>query len=129
MSNLKEKVSNDELGGITTPHVVYMIQTIKQIQKRMKDTDLVNLEYPRVYDALSKEFDDFFNRHTSIFIKVTRGENLDILASALYYQDQVAKGLITEAEVADKVAKRYMPEHLKKESDINLKEMKKNGEL
>lgn len=129
MAKLKESVTNEELLGITTPSVLNMMRTIKQIQKRMNDPDLKNLEYPRVYDTLSKEFDDFFNTNTSIFIKVTRGEDLSILASALYYKDQVERGLMKEAQVADLVASRYMPGHLKKESDIRLKEMKEKGEI
>lgn len=129
MAKLKESVTNEELLGITTPSVLNMMRTIKQIQKRMNDPDLKNLEYPRVYDTLSKEFDDFFKRYTSIFIKVTRGEDLSILASNLYYKDQVERGLMKEAQVADLVASRYMPGHLKKESDIRLKEMKEKGEI
>ena len=125
MSQLKSHVDDTDLHQITTPAVLHILRTIKQIQKRMKDPDMVNLEYPRVYDTLSKEFDDFFNKHTSIFIKVTRGENLDILASCLYYKDQVAKGLITEAEVADMVAGKFFTPDLKAESDAKLAEMKK----
>lgn len=120
---------SEELFGIKTPYIIEMIKTIKQIQKRMSDPDLVDLEYPRVYDTLSREFDNFFNDYTSIFIKVTRGEDLSILASNFYYKDRVERGLVSEAKIADLLAGKYLKGDLKKESDARLKEMKKNGEI
>ena len=129
MSDLKTNVTDAELKEITTPDVMYIMQTIKAIQKRMKDPDIVNLEYIRVYDQLGKEFDDFFNSYTGIFVKVIRGENLSTLASVLYYKDKVARGLITEEELADKLAHKYLPANLKSESDARLKELKDKGEL
>ena len=128
-SDLTTEVSRDQLLGITSPEVINIMKTIKQIQKRMKDPDVVKLEYIRVYDQLGREFDDFFTRYTSIFISVIRGEDLATLASVLYSKDQVLRGLITEAELADKLAKKYFPAHLKAESDARLKEMKAKGEL
>ena len=124
MSNLNCNPTSEEMLQIKSPYVLAIIRIIKQIQKRMKDPDIVNLEYSRVYDSLSKEFDEFFNKFTNIFIKVTRGESLDIIAANLYYLDQVVRGQITEAEVADMLASQYLPAHLKAESDLKLKEMK-----
>jgi hypothetical protein len=109
---------------ITTPLVVNVMTTIKQIQKRMKDPDIVNLEYSRTYDILSKEFDDFFKQYTSIFIKVTRGESLAIISAELFYLNKVAKGEMQESEMADLLATKFMPTHLKEESDLKLKELK-----
>ena len=127
MSQLKLNVTPDQISSISTPEVLYIIKTIKQIQKRMKDPDMTNIEYIRVYDKLSHEFDDFFNRYTGIFAKVTKGEDLSVLASALYYKDQVAKGLISEADLSNKLAETYLPKKLKDESDMKIKSMKNEG--
>jgi len=128
-TDLNLKVTDDQLKSITTPEVLNIMRTIKQIQKRMKEPDVAKLEYIRVYDQLGREFDDFFTRYTGIFVNVIRGEKLNTIASVLYYKDQEAKGLITEAELADKLAKKYLPANLKAESDKQLKNMKRNGEL
>jgi len=127
MSNLKTTITNADLLEIESPYVLKIIQIIKQIQKRMKDPDIRDLEFSRTYDTLSKEFDEFFNKFTTIFIKVVRGESLDILAANLYYLDKVARGQMEESAVADMLAKKYLPAHLKSESDAKLKEMKENG--
>lgn len=128
-TDIVNNVSDDQLLGITSPEIINIMKTIKLIQKRMKMTDIANLEYIRVYDTLSKEFDTFFTRYTSMFISVIRGENLTTLASVLYYKDQVLRGLITEQELADKLAAKYFPANLKAESDAKLKEMKERGEI
>ena len=128
MSDINENVTNDQLRNITTPEIKLIMITIKQIQQRMKEPDIRNLEYIRVYDQLSKEFTTFFDRYTGIFVRVIKGENLQILASVLYYKDQVARGLISEEELSDKLATKYLPQHLKAESDAKIKEMKKNGD-
>lgn len=114
---------------ITTPEVIYIMKTIKQIQKRMKDPDIINLEYIMVYSQLSKEFNDFFNKYTSIFVKVIRGEDLRTVATILYYKDKVAKGLLTEEELSNMLAEKFLPPDLKRESDTKIKEMIKKGEI
>lgn len=129
MSELKTSISNNELKDITSPNVIYILQTIKTIQKRMKDPDLVGLEYIRIYEKLCEEFTDFSDRYTHIFTKVIRGENLNTLASVLYYKDRVEKGLITETQLSELLAKKYLPSHLKAESDAKIKEMKERGDL
>jgi hypothetical protein len=129
MSELMTNVSNDQLKGITSPEIIYIMTTIKRIQQRMKDPEIAKLEYIRVYDQLGKEFDAFFERYTGIFVKVIRGENLSTLASVLFYKDQVLRGLMTEEELADQLASKYLPANLKKESDAKLKEMKENKSL
>jgi hypothetical protein len=106
-----------------SPELNDMIKTIKAIQKRMKDDDVKKLAYINVYDKLGKEFDDFFNRYTSIFIKVIKGEDMKTLAAILYYKDQINQGKLTEKELADRLATKYMPEDVKKKSDMNLKKM------
>jgi len=129
MSELKTNVTHDELKNITTPTVIEIMRTIKAIQTRMKDPDIVKLEYIHVYDTLGKEFSDFSDKHTTIFTKVIRGENLNTIASVLYYKDKVERGLITEEQLSELLAKRYLPSHLKEESDAKIKEMKSRGEI
>lgn len=124
MSELVTKITIPQEFQITTPYVLAIMRIIKQIQQRMKDPDIVDLDYPRMYNKLSLEFDEFFNKFTSIFVKVTRGESLNIIAANLYYLDKVAKGEMEESAVADMVATKYLPKHLKEESDLKLKEMK-----
>ena len=129
MAELKTNISDADLKEITTPSVIYIMKTIKQIQKRMKDPDVANLEYILVYDKLSKEFEQFFDRYTGIYIKVIRGENLTTVASALYYKDKVDRGLMNQDELSDMLAKKYLPAELKAESDARIKEMKEKGEI
>lgn len=129
MSDLNLAVTSEQLKSITDPQVIWIMKTIKQIQKRMKEPDIAKLEYIRVYDQLGKEFNHFFETYTDIFVKVIRGENLRTLASVLYYKDQVSRGLITEAKLADILATKFLPPELKAESDAKLKEMKERGEL
>jgi len=94
---------------IKSPEILKIIGDIKKIQGRMKEDDLKDKEYIEVYDILSREFSDFFDRYTGIFVKVIRGESLEVIASALYYRDKVIRNLITEGELADKLAERYLP--------------------
>lgn len=93
--------------NITSPQVLYIIETIKKIQKRMKESDLINSSYIEVYDTITKEFSNFSDNYTSIMTSVVKGENLNTIASILYYKDLHEKGLITEAELADSLAKKY----------------------
>lgn len=111
--------------GLTSPSIIHIIGTIKAIQKRMKDDDIAHLEYMRAYDLLSQEFNDFFDKHTAIFTKVIRGEDLRTIGTVLYYRDKVDKGLITESQVSNLLAEKYLPPNLKAESDAKLKEMRK----
>ena len=127
MAELKTNVSNDDLKEITTPSVLYIMKTIKAVQKRMKDPDLVNLAYIQVYTQMEKEFADFADDHTRIFTKVVRGENLNTIASVLYYKDKVARGLMTEEALSELLATKYLPTHLKQEADAKMKEMKEKN--
>ena len=129
MAELKTVISNSELRDITSPNVVYIMRTIKAIQKRMKDPDIVNLEYIRVYDALGKEFLDFFDNNTAIFTKVIRGENLNTIASVLYYKDKVDRGLMTEEQVSNMLMKKFLPPKLQEDAEAKMKEMKERGEI
>jgi len=117
-------VSNDQLSTIKSPEVIYILQTIKKIQQRMKDPEILQMEYIRRYDKLSYEFDDFFQRYTGIFARVTKGENLDVLASVLYQRDQVLRGIITEEELSDKLAEKFLTKEQKTDADQRLKEMR-----
>lgn len=120
---------NSTMKSITSPNVMYIIKTIKDIQKRMKDSDVENLEYIEVYDKLGKEFLYFFDTYTNIFTKVVKGEDLHTIASALYYKDKIEKGLITEPQLSELLANKYLPSHLKEEADAKIKMMKDNGEI
>lgn len=103
--------------GIMSPSVLYIIKTIKAIQKRMKDPDLVNSEYIRVYNQLSDEFSDFIEKYgyINIFTKVIKGDDLSNLCCILFYKDKVQKGEMTEAELSELVFKKFMPEGIQKE--------------
>lgn len=124
MTELKTNVSDAELREITTPSVLFIMKTIKQIQKRMKDPDIARLEYIIMYDTLGKEFNEFFENYTGIFIKVIRGENLSTVASALYYKDKIERGLMTQDQLSDMLATKYLPANLKAEADAKIREMK-----
>lgn len=134
--NINKKMSSEintsskvELLGITTPWVIDIIMTIKAIQKRMKDPDVVGLEYIRVYDKLGKEFPKFFDENTKIFTKVIRGDNFNTIGPILYYQDQIAKGNITESELSNLVADKFLTKEQKAESDAKIKEMRESGKI
>ena len=126
--DLDAPISNNQLSSIVSPDLIYIMTTIKQIQRRMKEPEIAGLEYIQVYDQLGREFDHFFNRYTGIFISVIKGEDLSTLAAVLYYKDQVRQGKLTEAEIADKLATKYMPADMKAKSDVKLKEMKNEKE-
>lgn len=121
--NIDAKISDEQLSSIGSPNLIYIMKTIKQIQKRLKDPEIASMEYIRIYDQLGREFDHFFNRYTGIFIKVINGEDLSILAAVLYYRDQVNQGKISEKELADKLANKYMTSEMKADSDRKLMEM------
>lgn len=120
---------SNPLMSISSPDVLYIITNIKLIQQRMKDPEIVNMEYIRIYDTLSREFDDFFMKYTGIFARVTKGESLNVLASALYYKNKIEKGDMTESALSDKLASIYLTEGQKKDADERIKVMKANGEL
>lgn len=126
MAQLKETVSDEELLKVTSPKILYIMKTIKSIQSRMKEPNNANLQYIEMYDKLGKEFSHFFDTYTTIFTKVIRGENLNLLASVLYYNDKVERGLITEAQLSDMLSKRYMPAHLQAESNKIVNQMREN---
>ena len=126
---LKEKVTDEELLRITSPKILCIMKTIKSIQNRMKDVDNANLQYIEIYDKLGKEFSDFADSYTTIFTKVIRGENLNLIASVLYYRDKMEQGLITEAELGDMLSKKYMPANLKTESDKIIGQMREDGQI
>jgi len=113
----------------SAPTTLYIIKTIKEIQKRMKDPDIVNLEYIRVYDTLGSEFIEFFETYTKIFTIVIKGEDLKPLAEILYYTNKVYIGEITEAELSEKLSTKFLPANLKKESDAKILEMRRDGKI
>jgi len=114
---------------ITEPEMVNIITTMKQIRQRMKHPSVRNLDFIHMYDQLGREFNDFFERYTGIFVKIIKGDDLRVLVSALYFKDRISKGMTTESSLADRMAGQYMGEDLKRESDTRLKEMKENGTL
>jgi hypothetical protein len=114
---------------IKSKEVINILLTCKQIQKRMRDSDNLHLEFIQLYDKLGKEFDNFFTEYTNIFIAILRGENLSTIASTLFYKDKIVKGHMTESELSDKLTTKYWPPELKAEADKKLKMMKDQGEL
>ena len=116
--------TNEQLLSVKSPEVIYILQTIKKIQQRMKDPEILQMEFIRRYDKLSYEFNEFFERYTGIFARVVKGENLDVLASVLYQRDQVLRGIITEEELSNKLAEKYLTKEQKADADQKLKEMK-----
>lgn len=110
--------------NIESPLVIYILKTIKAMQTRMKEPDLINRQYAFVYDTLSKEFNNFFEKEPAIFTRVIRGESMATIASILYYKDKESRGLINQDQISDQLATRFIPEHLKKEADERIKEMK-----
>nr|WBF70757.1 hypothetical protein [Megavirus caiporensis] len=113
--------------GITDPKALEILSTIKKIQQRMKDPDVISLEYIRIYDKLGREFEEFSDQYTDIFTKIIRGEKLDIIASVIYYMDKIYKGTMTEEELSDMLATRFLPAHLKADADAKMKEMKNSN--
>ncbi|AAV50653.1 hypothetical protein [Acanthamoeba castellanii mimivirus] len=128
-TSLKTYVTDKELGGITTPYIIDIIKSIKQIQQRMKDPEIASLEYIKMYDVLGKEFYHFSERHTKIFTEVLQKKNLNTVVSVLYYKDKVEKGELTEEQLQNMLAEKYLPKHLKEEADSRIKEMKERGEI
>lgn len=128
---MEEKTSQNNTLNITSPSIIYIIKTIKEIQKRMKDPDIINEEYIYAYNKLSSEFSDFIEKYgyINIFTKVLKGEDLSNIACILYYKDKVQKGLMTESALSELISKKFLPENLKKESDIKLKEMREKNIL
>lgn len=119
----------EELRYISSPKLVHILKTIKNIQKRMKDPDIKNLDFIQIYDKLGKEFEDFFNKYTKIFTMIIKGEDLSVVASVLYYKDKIEKGLMTEQQLSDMLAEKYLPKHLKMEADARIREMRDKGEI
>lgn len=111
------------------PTLLQIVTTIKSIQKRMKDPDLVNAEYIYVYDKLGKEFPYLFDNHTAIFTKVIRGEDLYVVAANLYYKDKIDRGLFTEAELRELLAKKYLGDDLSKKAAEEVERLKSEGKL
>ncbi|CAH6420082.1 Hypothetical protein MVR_LOCUS30 [uncultured virus] len=112
-SGLGQQVSSsllnlEDVCGIKTPSIICIIQTIKAIQRRMKETDCIDLPYIQVYDKLGQEFIDFQDKHPTIFTKVIRGEDLGLIAAILVYRDKVERGLMTEDQLSEMLVKKYV---------------------
>ena len=98
----------EQIPVITEPEMVSIIMTMKEIRTRMKDPSVRDLDFIHMYDQLGREFNDFFERYTGIFVKIIKGDDLRVLVSALYYKDRISKGFLTEATLADRLAKQHM---------------------
>ena len=97
---------------IQSESVRKLVKTIKSIQKRMMDSDLVSAEYITVYSVLSEEFKDFSDSYPELFKKVTSGTDIQTVSSILYFRDRYERGLITEEQLAQMLNKRYIPAHI-----------------
>lgn len=127
--NTNYKLDNNIEKIIVSDKYRNIIKKIKLLQKRLKDSDVKNLSYIETYDKLSKEdeFSQFFDTYTDIFKKVIEGCDLTILASSLYYKDQVERGLLEESLLTETLSKKYLPENLQNDAKKSLKEMKEKG--
>lgn len=97
---------------IESPEVIYILKCIKLIQGRLNDDDIKGLDYITVYDRLSKEFDNFFTTYTKIYVSVLKNEDMNTIVSCLYYKDKVLRGLMTEKDLSDFLASKYIPKNL-----------------
>ena len=97
---------------IKTDTIRNILSTIKKIQKRMLDDDLVNKEYVYVYNKLCNEFSDFSDKYTKIFMDVVQGNDLRTISETLYFKDKVLTGEMTESDISDIITNRFLPKHL-----------------
>lgn len=105
-----------ELPKIKSTQIIYIISSIKNIQHRMLEPELINADYATVYSVLQSEFNDFYEKYDKIFKLVVDGENLYTVASILYFKNKCDQGLASEQEVADMVNSKFIPENLLNES-------------
>ena len=129
MSELKTNINNTELMDIKSLEIINIMKTIKIIQTRMKDPDMMQLSYIRVYDALGKEFSHFSDKYTKIFTMVIRGENLNTITTVLYYRDKVIRGLMTEEQLMELLKKKFLTEEQQKAADIAINKMREDGQI
>ena len=94
---------------ITTPEILAIIHTIKQIQKRMKDPDNSGLNYANCREKLSDEFSTFVQQYPGIFEKVLKCQNLGVTAASLFMKDKVMKGEVNETELANSLGSKFLP--------------------
>lgn len=120
-----------EITDIKSPEIIYVMKTIKAIQSRMKDPDMINLPYIRVYDTLGKEFSYFADtdKYIKIFSLVIRGEKMKTIAEILYFRDQVLQGRITEAEVSKMLEKRFLTKEQREAASVGLKKLQDSGQI
>lgn len=127
MSDFKSQLitnpSVSDMASIESPQMKVVVTTIKEIQKRLKDSDIKNLEFSRAYDILSNEFNDFFLKYTSIFIKVIRGEDLATVAAVIFYKDKVLSGKLSETDVMNMTMAKFLPENLQADAKKKMAEM------
>lgn len=111
--------------GIKSPVVIRILTDIREMRRRLRDPDLANQGFAVCYQKLSEEFDWLFRTQHRLFMRIVEKNETAIqnLLGVLYYQDQVYQGKKTEREVADIPAKKYLPAHLKDESDRKLAEI------
>lgn len=125
MTELK-KVTDCDLNRITSPSVKNIILTMKKIQARMKEPDVVNLSYMDRYTLMTIEFTQFAERYGTIFSKLVGGGDgdLELIAQILYYKDKEEKGIISEDKIFKMVEETYLSDKIKtmiKEAENNPK--------
>lgn len=129
MSNTFSDIPPAITQGIKCKNILYIIATIKRIQSRMKDSDMVDKDFVTVYNKLAHEFVPFSDDYAKIFDNVVKGKNINQIANLLFYKDRVDRGLTSESVVSNVVAERFLPTDLKTQSDIKIREMQQRGEL
>lgn len=122
-------------GIIISPSVKFLYDTVRAIRKRIEEPGIRTLTFPEIYQKMSEEFPTFADQQPRMFVRLietTKPETseaqkktiIDNIVSVLYYRDRVVRGLMTEEEVADIVAGKYLTPELKAESDRRLKAMR-----
>lgn len=120
---------------IISPSVKILFDTVRAIKIRINQNDVKTLSFPEIYQKMTDEFPTFASQQPRMFVRliettkpemtpVEKQKVMDNICSVLYYRDKVVRGLITEEEVADIVAGRYLTPELKAESDRLLKKMR-----
>ena len=94
---------NKELINKLNGTSLYILKTVKDIQKRMLDPDLVDKEFAINCNVLSIEFNDFFEKYPNIFSLIIKGKDPYVVAQIIYFYSKYMNGEKTEKEIADMV--------------------------
>jgi len=84
--------------------------------ERMQAPDIINLTFPHRYQKLSDEFPEFIDEVPNLFMKIVKGEDIEMLSVMIFYMDEIKAGKITmeraEKEMGIILANLFMPPEL-----------------